>query len=408
MSEPFVYTDETFGYPPESSHVEKIMRKVAERIIQETSFRFENKETGEIRSDSSELPISDKIRLQSGYNDWKYWNGIINMAMVILGRELGDNGFKEYALANYRFAFKHLPYFRKLYDAEIYNADFHQFFRMDRLDDCAATGAGLIEAYREEKNEAWKQRIYQTADHIMKRQERLEDGTFIRIRFNKTTLWADDLYMSVPFLVRMAQFTGENLYLEEAVRQAQNFHERLYSETKGLYHHCWYKEIDQYGVAFWGRANGWIMMALTELMSFLPENYPQRETIQRLFFSFIVGVSRYQGKNGLWHQLLDKPDSFEESSSTAMFVYGIAKAVNNQWIDDMYASIAVRGWEGLEGCISESGDLDCVSTGFNLRQDLPYYYNRPVEKKGVHGEGAFLLAANEVRKMKQYRDTIWC
>jgi len=408
MDEPFVYKQETLDNPPNPQGVEHILRLVANRIIRETAFCFEHTASGECFTESEKLEASPEIRLKSGYNDWKYWNGIINTAMVHLGRALDEEAYKQYALRFYSFAFKHLPFFRKLYDAQIYNANFHQYFRMDRLDDCGATGAGLIEAYREQPHEQWLQRIQQTADHIMNKQDRLEDGTFIRIRFGKTTLWADDLYMSVPFLARMGHFTNDPLYFDEAAAQVQHFHEKLYSPERGLYYHCWYKELKQHGVAFWGRANGWILMAQAELLALLPEDHPQRETIRRIFFDTLTGISRYQGKNGLWHQLLDKPDSFEESSSTAMFVYSIAKGVKQGWIDDMYTSIAVRGWEGLERCITAGGDLKQVSTGFNLRQDLPYYYNRPPEEKGVHGEGAFLLAANEVRQLKQYRDTIWC
>lgn len=408
MSKPFVYEEETIGFPPDKNNIEAVVRKVADRIIQDTDFLFENTATGETFRESEQLPVSDVIRLKSGYNDWKYWNGIINMAMVLLSETLNEPRYKDYAIDNYAFGFQHLDYFKQLFDARIKNANFHQYFRMDRLDDCSATGAGLIEAYKYSEDPDFLARINQTADHIMNKQDRLADGTFIRIRFDKTTLWADDLYMSVPFLARMANFTGDNKYFEEAIRQVKLFNEKLYAPEKGLFHHCWHKELNQHGVAFWGRANGWIMMAQAELLSFLPGDYPQRQELIELLFRQIVNAARYQGSTGLWHQLMDKTDSFPESSSTSMFVYSIAKAVNNGWIDDIYASIAVSGWEALADCVKDNGDLDRVSSGFNLRQHLPFYYNRHIEEKGVHGEGAFLLAANEMYKMKQFRECVWC
>ncbi|HYW96628.1 MAG TPA: glycoside hydrolase family 88 protein, partial [Bacteroidales bacterium] len=78
------------------------------------------------------------------------------------------------------------------------------------------------------------------------------------------------------------------------------------------------------------------------------------------------------------------------------------------WIDNMYTPVAVQGWNGLTKHISATGILDNVSTGFNIKQDLPFYYNRPVETGGAHGLGAVLLAGTEMLKLKEFRDCVWC
>jgi unsaturated rhamnogalacturonyl hydrolase len=143
-------------------------------------------------------------------------------------------------------------------------------------------------------------------------------------------------------------------------------------------------------------------------MEHLPPGHAYEGRLQELLLDQVTGISRYQSECGLWRQLPDRVDSFTETSCTAMFTYGIACAVNRGWIPDYYASIAVRAWEALTGHITEEGDFSGVSTGFNIRQDLVYYYRRPLEQLGEHGLGALLLAGSEIRRMKAFRDCLWC
>lgn len=403
---PYVDVPETIHQPPGKKSVEKTLRKVADKILKDTAFGLEV--NGRRFSQSKELKPGEGVKLLSGQTDWKYWNGVINIAMFRLSEVLTDSKYAAHSSRFFQFAFENLTFFKKLFDKRIKNAPFHQYFRMDRLDDCGALGAALIEQNQEKSEKAYEDRIYETADYIFNRQDRLEDGTFVRRRFNRTTLWADDLYMSVPFLVRFSVYFGDQRFLEDAVSQVKNFHRRLFSETTGLYHHCWYAETDSFGVAHWGRANGWIAMAVCDLIDRMPQNHPDRSIIIKILIRQIIGFSRYQSASGMWRQLLDKTDSWTESSVSAMFTYAVARAVNNAWIDDIYSSIAVRGWEGLVQNISSDGDLDRVSTGFNIKQDLPFYYNITVEPGGAHGLGALLLAGTEILKMKEYRDCLWC
>jgi rhamnogalacturonyl hydrolase YesR len=145
-----------------------------------------------------------------------------------------------------------------------------------------------------------------------------------------------------------------------------------------------------------------MMMAQVHLLRFLPDDYPKRDTIIKNLEKQIVGVSRYQGRNGLWYQLLDKSDSYEESSCTAMFVYSIAKAINEGWIDNRYASIALEGWNGLKKyVITPEGQMKNVCVGTGIKNDLIFYYERPAVTDDTHGTGALLEAGIEIIKLKQ-------
>jgi unsaturated rhamnogalacturonyl hydrolase len=149
-------------------------------------------------------------------------------------------------------------------------------------------------------------------------------------------------------------------------------------------------------VAFWGRANGWAMLAQVDLLDKLPLEHPKRDTLLALLQRHILGLARYQSGNGLWHQLLDKTDSFLETSCTAMFTYAIVRAVKKGYIEKRYLSIAEKGWEGIVSKIHVDGQIEGVCTGTGVSDNLVDYYNRPTPLNDVHGIGAVLLAGSEI------------
>jgi rhamnogalacturonyl hydrolase YesR len=205
--------------------------------------------------------------------------------------------------------------------------------------------------------------------------------------------------MSVPFLARMAKITGDSKYLDDAILQVENFSKYLYNKNNGLYFHCYYSDNGQNGVAHWGRCNGWVMMAQVELLSVLPEDHPKRNHLIHLLEDHIVGLSRYQDNSGMWHQLINKPDSYLESSVTAMIIYGVAKAVSEGWINPSYASIAISGWKGLVKKITEKGEVEDICVGTGIQDNLRFYYDRPTKLNDNHGLGAVILAGAEIIKL---------
>jgi len=109
QKKPYVNIPETIGYPPDKEEVKKKLTSIAGRIIDQTTFKFIHKQTGESFTESDELPASGEIILESGFNDWKYWNGVIHLAFAELSDLLGDEVYVGYIRQNYEFAFRHLP-----------------------------------------------------------------------------------------------------------------------------------------------------------------------------------------------------------------------------------------------------------------------------------------------------------
>jgi len=394
----------------EKSEVEHVIRLVADRMIADTSHAFVNSKSGAVIQSLDGVEASPDIWLQSGYEDWKYWNGVNNIAFFRMSALLEDESYKEYVLKNFDFIFDNLPFFEQQFqdfEPESYAPNYHQYFRVDRLDDCGAMDGSLIEASAFKQDKRWSKRLERVTEWMRSGQDRTDNGIFCRNYKGYTTLWADDVYMSVPFLVRMGEKSGDSSFWDDAIKNTLGFHDILFDKNKGLYWHSYCQQLGVPGVAHWGRANGWSIVAKCDLLEYIPENYPGREKVKEALFEQIVGLSRYQSANGMWRQLLDKTDSFLETSGTAMFTYGVAKAVNEGWIPELYSSIAINGWRGIVGNIRPDGKVANISEGFNIRQDLSYYYNRPRPLNDPHGLGAVLLAGVEIYKMKDYQDYMW-
>ncbi|MBB6126178.1 glycoside hydrolase family 88/105 protein [Mucilaginibacter lappiensis] len=385
----------------QSSNTEEVIRKVADNVIQNTSFKFINTNTKEKYDSTKGLASSPDIKADSKYNKWMYVNGVLTIGIVQIADVLGDKKYSDYSQRNFAFIFDNLGYFEALRKAKVPKVEYGAVFSISNLDACGAMSAGLFDVDALANRKDYKAYLSRSADYILNKQLRLPDGTLSRPAPRNMTLWADDMFMSIPFLARMGKQTGDSKYFDDAIKQVENFNKHLYDPTTGLFFHNYYSDDQTNGVGHWGRSNGWIAMAIVELLNNLPANHPKRAEIIKLLLRQIVGYSRYQDQTGLWHQLLDKPDSYLETSVTAMYTYAVARAVNQGWINEKYIAIAHEGWRGLLTKVTADGQLQDVCIGTNMDTDIKFYYTRPTELNDTHGTGAFLLAGIEILKAER-------
>ena len=389
------------GLAQDSLRTEVSLRAVANGVLKSAVFRFVDGKSGRRFPSPDQSPAGAVLGLESGYNDWRYWNGVLIIGMTRVGEVLNDSGFAGFSRRNIAFSFDNYRYFEDRYRGEgKWEYPFAQRFIMEELDDCGAMGAGVIEVYRHDPQKRYRSYIDKATGFMLTKEYRLDDRTFVRPFPQKWTLWADDLYMSVSLLARMGELSGDARCFDDAVLQVTNFHKYLFDEEKGLMHHCWYSGTRQLGVACWGRANGWALMAQVDLLDRLPKADPRRPALLGLLRKHILGLAGFQGKEGLWHQLLDKEDSYLETSCSAMFTYAVARAVNRGYIEPHFASIARRGWEGVMSRISVNGDIEGVCAGTGVGDDLVFYYRRPTPPNDPHGTGAVLLAGTEMLQLQ--------
>ena len=389
----------SFAQTPDST--EMIVRSVADNIIKSTSFTFVNAKTNEKFQSTKGKDTTINVKAESKFNKWQYVNGVLTVGMIRLANVLKDQKYADYSRKNFDFIFSNLDYFKKIYDGGSQQVEYRPVFRMGSLDDCGSMAAGLLDVYAYDQRKDYMDYLNRVSDHILVNQVRFPDGTLARNGPRKMTLWADDLYMSVPYLARMGKLTGDNKYFDFAVKQVESFNNYIYNPSSGLYFHAFYNDENMNGVAQWGRCNGWVALAQVELLNNLPANHPKRGALTKMLLRQIVGFSRYQDASGMWHQVLDKPDSYPESSVTAMFVYTVAKAVNEGWISPRFISIAQNGWSALARKVTPDGQIPDICIGTSIEEDIRYYYNRPKELNDTHGLGAFLMAGAEMIRAKQ-------
>lgn len=386
------------SYTSAQENIENTVKKVTDLILSENIEGLRS-QTGQVYTDFLKLPKGETFEINSRYRGWYYWNGVLNIAMLEMHEYFNDKKYQDYTRRNYRFVFDNYQLFKKM-DSNKKLEGLELLWEMRLLDHCGAMGAGLVEAYKLDKRADYKEYLELVADYILYKELKLEDGTLSRNFFHKDQVWLDDLYMSIPFLARMGDLTKDKKYFDFAAKQVKQFTNYMWCEQTKLYYHTYYGDIKEQGVAHWGRANGWSIMAQADLLSFLPSDHPDRQELLRIFKQQILGFALYQSESGLWHQLLDRSDSYLETSCTAMFTYAVAKAVNEGWLDKRYATIAIHGWNGISTMVNEKGEVGNICVGTGTSPSMVDYYKRPTKLNDIHGLGAVILAGVEVLKLK--------
>ena len=320
--------------------------------------------------------------IRSYYQEWRYVNGVLGLGMQQLAKATGKAAYRQFVADNFAFFFD--PSVRKRlqrdYDQGLRDYGYHRFFTMGSLDDCGAMGASLAQLWADgEDRQEYADYLERIAHYIMHQQSRMTGGVYSRGQQPRRTVWADDQFMSLSFLTRYGQVAHRAECIDTAAVMVSRFHKLLADPATGLYWHCYYEEDGAPGVAHWGRAMGWCLLAQALLLDAMPEQHPLRAEVLQIFRAGVRSVCRYQAPSGMWHQLLDKSDSYEETSCTAMFTYAVARGVAAQWLDASYRTVALRGWEAVASHVGPD--------------DLPFYYSRPAPDDDVHGMGAVILAA---------------
>ncbi len=325
--------------------------------------------------------------------------GVTYTGMLAVGAETGDVRYTDYTKKRFQFLVNHVPYFKKLRAAypNLKPLPLQQIIEPRALDDCGAMAAAMIKATRLGVGSDVKPLIDNYLNFISYKQFRFSDGTLARNRPQPNTLWLDDLFMSVPALAQMGKLTGDVKYFDDAANQFLQFKKRMFNVQNGVYMHGWVQSMTDHPNFYWARANGWALMALVELLDVLPENHPNRPELLSLLREHCSGLAAYQTGAGFWHQLLDKPDSYLETSATAIYAFSMARAINRGWIDGMaYGPKALLAWNAVATKVNGSGQVEGVCVGTGMAFDPAFYYYRPTNVLAAHGYGPTLLAGAEM------------
>jgi unsaturated rhamnogalacturonyl hydrolase len=203
----------------------------------------------------------------------------------------------------------------------------------------------------------------------------------------QTRFWIDDMYMVTLVQVEAYRATGEMKYLDRAALEMTAYLDKL-QQPNGLFYHA--PDVP----FFWGRGDGWVAAGMAELLSSLPADHPRRARIIESYLEMMKALVRYQDRDGMWHQLIDHPESYPETSSTGMFTFAIISGVKKGWLDQKtYALAARKGWLALIRYLEPNGDIRNVCQGTGKKNDLQYYLDRERITGDLHGEAPMLWCA---------------
>jgi len=388
------------GFPyvsPKAGDIENLLYQIHLFLDGETPAGLVDKLSGEQITDFSQV-TENTLFASGGFRLISYEWGVLYAGMLKAAEVLKNKKFAEYTISRLNFIAEVCPWFGKLEEKNPrYCSPVHSVINPESMDDAGAMAAALIRANRVQENRAYSSLIDNYADFVCNKQFRFPDGTFARNRPYLETLWIDDLFMGVSLLSQLGMISGDNKYFDDAVKQVILFSDRMFNHELGLFAHGWGKDAPLRPKFYWGRANGWAFMAMIELLDVLPESHKNRDTILGLFIAHLTGITRLQSKSGLWHQLLDKNDSYTESSVSAIFIYCIAKAINRGYISAIdYGPMVILAWNALCKRINEKGHIEGICVGTGMGFEPVFYYHRPVSIYAAHGYGPTILAGIEI------------
>ena len=386
-----------YGMPVKDS-ILKVLNRVYNYLDAITPAQLVNKKTNGAITDYAKVDSNSIFKL-GDFRLLSYEWGVTYSGMLLIGEATGDKKFTAYTNQRLQFIATIAPYLKTLYDKNTAAPNpLRGYLNPRALDDGGAISAAMIKCLRSNaQNESLRPLINNFMEYISAKEYRLADGTLARNRPQPNSLWLDDLYMAVPALAQMGKLTGDAKYFDDAVKQITQFTARMFNKEKNVYMHGWVQGMQEHPQFHWARANGWAMMAMVELLDVLPENHPGRNGIIEQLKAHVKGIAAYQTGTGFWHQLLDKNDSYLETSATAIYTYCIAHAINKGWIDGVaYAPVAALGWAAVSTKVNSSGQVEGVCVGTGMGFDPAFYYFRPVNVFAAHGYGPVLLAGGEM------------
>ena len=258
-------------------------------------------------------------------------------------------------------------------------------------------------------------------------QPRTPDGGFWHKQRYTQQMWLDGIYMGAPFYAECGIRFGEPAVFDDIAKQIRLMDEHSYDAASGLNYHGWDALKTQPWVNpatgcssnFWGRAMGWYAMSLVDTLDYFPTNHPARPQIIATLQKLSTGVLKWQNpKTGLWWQVMDAAErqgNYEEATASAMFVYALAKGVNDGYLsrdivpalEKAYGGILKHfihddggGQWSLTKCCSVAGLGGSPSNGKMRDGTFEYYISETIVNNDLKGVGPFILAGIEMQRLR--------
>jgi|GEM_PF-711976 len=339
---------------------------------------------------------------------WNYTHGVVCSALLDVWQATGDDRYISYVRQYADTAI--------LKDGSIGLNYKRSNFSLDHI----TPGRLLFRLYDTYGTEKYCKAMHFLRQQL-KEQPRTALGGYWHKKIYPNQMWLDGIYMASPFLAEYAAYFGERNAFDEVAHQLTLVAEKTFDPKTGLYTHAWDESRQQAWCDtvtgksrhFWGRSVGWFLMALVDVLDYMPLNHPERQEILTIYQHLCHTLITWQdSKTGLWYQLLNLADrkadgNYLESSCSAMFVYGMAKGVNKGYLDKDCLDSALKGYQGIidhclevntDGTVSITRTCSVAGLGGTPYRDgsFEYYVSEPVRKDDPKATGPFIKACLEL------------
>ena len=352
-------------------------------------------------------PMARSLMKRYGLLDrqWSYDYGVVWRGMEALYALTGDGAYYDYirqAVDRFVDGEGHI----RDYDAESFNLDF------------ICNGRQLLYLYKQTGEE----RYLLAADRLreqLRRQPRTSEGGFWHKKCYPWQMWLDGLHMAAPFYVEYCLMTDDSEGVRDAARQLALVWRRTFNPATGLNHHAWDEARaqpwadPQTGLSphAWGRAMGWYMLGLADVLALLPDTHPDFDMLLNLFTRTLEKLMSIR-VDGVWMQVLDQPGrtgNYKESSASCLIVAAALKMANLGRVSDTLAREAEESFRAIQrefvgqmrdGTLFLGKCCSVAGLGGPSGRDgsFDYYMSEPVAAWDLKGTGAYLQAACEMEK----------
>lgn len=338
---------------------------------------------------------------------WDYEQGLMLRALARVWQRTGDP--------------KYVTYIQKNLDQFVQKDGSIRTYRPDdfNLDNLAPGHALLLLSQMTVANQDRYQKAVQVLRAQLIAQPRTKAGGFWHKKIYPHQMWLDGLYMAGPFYAEYSHVFKQPAGFDDVAKQFALVEKHLVDPKTGLLYHgydesreqAWANKTTGQSPSFWGRSLGWYSMALVEVLDYFPADHPQRPVLLKALQRLAPVLTKYQdAKTGTWSLVLGqeaRKGNYAEASGSSMFVYALAKGVRKGYLDNRFAQVAQKGYDGLlktfvtseaDGTLAFNGTVSMGGLGGKPYRDgsYAYYLSEPVRKNDLKGVGPFILASTEM------------
>lgn len=354
---------------------------------------------------SQEIVKSVQKRYHSGMMKWHYEHGLVLFASLLVAEKYNDDSIVKWVYS--------------LYDPMIAEDGTIKTYRKGEYNlDQINAGRALFILYDKTGEERFR-KAQDVLREQLETQPRCLNGVYWHKEIYPWQIWLDGLYMEGPYNAEYGTRYSDKAEVEDVVKQLLTTYSVLKDSKTGLLYHAfdesrgqrWSNEVTGCSPHFWSRSIGWYLMAVLDVLDFVPQDDPNRNKLITIVKELSSSLLPFQDESGMWYQVPDcqeREGNYLETSATSMFAYSFYKGVRLGYLENKYLEYGKKAIDGIkERYLTKDGDeyhlggiCSVAGLGGNPYRDgsFKYYIQEKIATDDFKGVGPFILALLESEK----------